>query len=85
MDFSVIIPVYNTDPSYLLASLESTLSQTLPPAEVLIIDDGSDNPDTKQFLEGAVSASEGRLRLFTQPQNGGISNALNLDPATNKG
>lgn len=85
MDFSVIIPVYNTDPNYLLASLESTLSQTLPPAELLIIDDGSDDPNTKQFLEGAVSASEGRLRLLTQTHNAGISNTRNLDLATNKG
>ena len=78
MNFSVVIPVYNTDPNYLLASLESTLRQTLPPSEVLIIDDGSDDPNTKQFLEGAVSASGGRMRLFTQPRNAGISNALNL-------
>jgi glycosyltransferase involved in cell wall biosynthesis len=37
---SVILPVYNGE-SYLAEAIESVLEQTIPPSEVLLIDDGS--------------------------------------------
>ena len=40
MSISVVIPAYNAA-SYIAETLDSVLQQTLPPTEVLVIDDGS--------------------------------------------
>lgn len=40
MEFSVVVPTYNRA-DLLPATLESILGQTLPPAEVIVVDDGS--------------------------------------------
>ena len=38
--FSAVIPAYNSGP-YLRPAIESALTQTTPPAEIIVIDDGS--------------------------------------------
>ena len=42
MKFSVIIPCYNAE-LWIVGALESVIHQTLPPYEVLVIDDGSND------------------------------------------
>lgn len=61
---SVIIPVYNGE-RYLAEAIESVLQQTLPPAEVLVIDDGSTDGSA------AVAQSFATVRYFYQPNAGG--------------
>lgn len=39
---SVIIPVYNGE-RFLAEALQSVLAQTLPPDEVVVVDDGSND------------------------------------------
>lgn len=39
--FSIIVPVYNTEESYLKSSIESVLNQSFKDYELIIIDDGS--------------------------------------------
>src|SRR5262249_14117699 len=61
---SVIMPAYNCG-RYLPEALDAALGQTLPPHEVLVVDDGSTD-DTPQ-----VCAAYGdRIRYVRQPNRG---------------
>lgn len=68
---SVVIPAYN-QAHYLGAAIESALSQTCPPAEVIVVNDGSTD-DTA----GVCAEFGARIRYLVQP-NGGPSAAKNL-------
>ena len=65
---SVIIPNYN-HARFLPAALDSLLSQSLPPKEVLIFDDASTDDSTKVI--GDYIAKEPRIRLFRSDENQG--------------
>jgi glycosyltransferase involved in cell wall biosynthesis len=68
---SVVIPAYNRERTVLTA-IRSVLWQTLPPTEVIVVDDGSTDA-TAAVVEGL---GEPAVRLVRQP-NGGISAARN--------
>ncbi|MDE1178491.1 MAG: glycosyltransferase [Edaphobacter sp.] len=68
---AVIIPAYNGE-LYLRESIESVLSQTLPPAEIVVIDDGSTDASLR-----IAQAYEPRIRVISRP-NGGVSAARNF-------
>ncbi len=67
---SIIIPAYN-QARFLPASIESTLAQTYPRIEVIVVNDGSTD-DTAQVLRGY----QGRVQVLTQ-QNAGLAAARN--------
>jgi glycosyltransferase involved in cell wall biosynthesis len=66
---SVIIPVYNSE-RYLAEAIESVLSQTYRPIEVIVVDDGSTD-DSAQ-----IARKYEAVRYFFQ-LHGGIGTALN--------
>ncbi|MBE0598711.1 MAG: glycosyltransferase family 2 protein [Desulfuromonadales bacterium] len=68
---SVIIPLYNKRP-YIGRCLESILSQTVPPAEIIVVDDGS-NDGSREVVESYTSPL---IRLLVK-ENGGVSSARN--------
>ncbi len=68
---SVVIPAYNREHTVQTA-IRSVLLQTLPPTEVIVVDDGSTDA-TAEVVEGLGEPS---VRLIRQP-NGGISAARN--------
>src|SRR3954449_1587267 len=71
---SVIIPTFNR--AHLLErAITSALSQTLPPAEVIVVDDASTD-DTRALLAG-LCGRDARIRPILQPQNQGPSGARN--------
>jgi glycosyltransferase involved in cell wall biosynthesis len=67
---SVIIPVYNGE-RFLAEAIRSVLDQTLPPDEVIVVDDGSTDGS-------AALASQYAGVLVLQQPNRGIGAALNL-------
>lgn len=74
LDCSVVIPVFNTPPQWLQESLDSVLAQT-GRFEIVLIDDGSTNPDTLAALH--AYASRDNVRLLRHKTNQGTPAALN--------
>jgi hypothetical protein len=67
---SVVIPTYNSG-RFLAQALDSVLAQTLPPEEVIVVDDGS-RDDTSD----RVKPYAGRVRVIRQ-ENQGVAAARN--------
>jgi GT2 family glycosyltransferase len=72
---SILTPVYNTDPRWLRACIESVRHQVYPRWELCLADDGSTSAATARVLE--EYAGDARIRLVRRAQNGGISAASN--------
>jgi glycosyltransferase involved in cell wall biosynthesis len=75
---SVIIPVYN-GAKFIAETLESILGQTVPPAEVIVVNDGS--------TDNTVSVVEkfGDSVILINVKNGGACKARNIAAASAKG
>ena len=76
---SVIIPTFNRA-HFIEKSVSSVLSQTLKPAEVIVVDDGS-NDKTWDILKNlGFSLSEARKNTlrYIYKENGGVSSARNV-------
>ncbi|MFN8109091.1 MAG: glycosyltransferase family 2 protein [Thermoleophilia bacterium] len=70
------MPVYNTDPGFLRAAIESVRNQLYPRWELCIADDASTDPRVRQVLREAA-ASDTRIRVVERDENGHISRASN--------
>jgi glycosyltransferase involved in cell wall biosynthesis len=70
MKISVVIPTYNRA-EQVSAAVRSVLEQTLPPHEVIVVDDGSTDR-TAELLQPWMD----RIRYIPKP-NGGVSSARN--------
>jgi glycosyltransferase involved in cell wall biosynthesis len=67
---SAVIPVYNGE-RYVGAAIESALGQTRPPAEILVVDDGSTDDSAR------IAAAFGERVRLLQQANAGVSAARN--------
>ncbi len=70
-EISVIIPAYNASKT-IFATIESCLGQTLPPLEIIVVDDGSSDGTS----EVAASISDA-VKVFRK-ENGGPASARNF-------
>src|SRR5579883_3011231 len=68
---SVVTPFYNRA-RYIAAAVDSVLAQTLPPAEVILVDDASAPAHAR-----ALDALAGRARVLRLPRNQGVAAARN--------
>ncbi len=77
--FSVVIPAWNASRT-VVEAVRSCLAQTVPPQEVLVVDNGSTD-GTAAVLEAAFGS---RIRLIRLPENRGPSGGRNagMDAAT---
>jgi len=71
VDVAVVIPNYNGE-RWLPGVLESVGAQTLPPAELLVVDDGSTDGSRALLAERFPHA-----RVLALPRNGGFARAAN--------
>jgi glycosyltransferase involved in cell wall biosynthesis len=74
MRVSVVVPTYNAS-ARLKRTIESVLAQTVPPLEIIIIDDGSTD-DTRR-----ICADFGGAICYLAVENGGQQRARNLGAA----
>lgn len=74
--FTIIVPVFDTDPAMLRACVESVLRQTYPKWTLLLVNDASTRADTRDVL-GSFEGRDDRLRIIHRPAQGGISAATN--------
>lgn len=70
-EFSVVIPLYNKERE-IVRTLRSAIGQSLPPCEIIVIDDGS----TDESAAAVERLDSPLVRLIRQP-NGGVSAARN--------
>lgn len=81
VDFSIIVPVYNSERT-ILKCLESLQRQTMKSFEVLVIDDGSS--DNSRILCDRIAEIDSRFKIIHQ-KNVGVSSARNTGLAMAKG
>jgi len=80
---SVLMPVYNTNPKWLVEAIESVRNQLYPYWELCIADDASTDPRIRSTLERYAS-EDSRIKVVFRSTNGHISAASNtaLEAAT---
>jgi glycosyltransferase involved in cell wall biosynthesis/GT2 family glycosyltransferase len=72
---SVLVPVYNVDPRWLSACVESVRRQAYPHWELCLADDASTDPATLRYLDRMPR--DPRIKLVRRPANGHICAATN--------
>lgn len=82
MLISVIIPVFNTDISLLERSVKSVLITDSKEIEVVVVDDGSSEMNSSEYLR--LCGTDLRIR-YIKKTNGEPSSARNLGIDTAKG
>ena len=75
---AVVIPAYNAA-ALLPETLDSIFAQTLPPAEIVVVDDGSTDD-----MDGCVRAYEPKGVRFVRTPNRGVNAARNTGAAETK-
>ena len=77
--YSVLMSVYRQDvPSYVAESIDSMISQTWMPDELVIVIDGPITGELRAMLEKRAEMSNGLIRLLTLPENVGLGLALQV-------
>jgi glycosyltransferase involved in cell wall biosynthesis len=74
--FSVLVPCYNSDLSFLRACLQSVLSQTCADWELCIVDDCSTDMQVNETIR-AYALKDARIKFVARESNGHISVATN--------
>ena len=72
---SVIMPCFNTA-QFLIQAIDSILTQTYPDLELIVINDASSD-GSRKILE-SFQEKNFRIRVFTNEQNKGISESMNV-------
>lgn len=74
--FTLLTPVYNIAPDYLYRCVESVLFQTYPHWQLLLVDDASTRPETRQQLR-SLARLDDRIQVHTNQTNLGICATTN--------
>lgn len=76
--FSVLMSIYIKEkPTYLRQCLDSVFSQTLPPDEVVLVEDGPLTPELHAIIDEYKERFP-QLKVYPQEANSGLGSALNI-------
>lgn len=75
-EIAVLMPVWNPNPAFLRAALDSVLAQEYDRWQLCLADDASSTAQTPEMLR-AYAARDKRIRLIIRERNGHISRASN--------
>lgn len=73
---SVVLPVYNPDPTHLKRALDSLRAQLYPHWELCVVDDASTSPSVRPILE-RYAKRDRRIKVRLRETNGGIAPTSN--------
>ncbi len=74
MKYSVLMPVYSgSHPEYLKASIDSILTQTLPPDDFVVVCDGP----VGEAVDAVLDSYAGKLRMVRSKSHKGLGRTLN--------
>lgn len=74
---SIVVPVYNTRPDFLIQLADSLVAQTYPHWEACLYDGCSTRADTRETLQ-QIAARDHRIRVEHGAENAGIAGNSNL-------
>lgn len=74
--FSIIMPVYDPEPSFLKSAIESLIEQSYTNWQLCIVDDCSENPDIREMIN-YFSMNDSRIIVRYRTSRGHISQASN--------
>lgn len=74
---SIVMPVYNVEPRWLNAAVESVRTQFYPNWQLCIADDASTLPATREALDGIEAIGDARILVTRLQTNQGIAGASN--------
>ena len=74
---AIVLPVFDPEPAWLRAAIESVRKQVYANWELRIVDDGSTRDDVRELL-AAYTGSDRRIDVTTLERNEGIAEASNL-------
>ena len=77
IEFTVLMPVFNTNPAHLNEAVLSVVNQSVKPNKILIVDDGSTKTDTMYELD-KLQRSHDIIQVKELDRNYGTSHALNV-------
>lgn len=72
--FTVLVPLYRTDPRHFREMIASVLAQTEPSFQLVLVDDGSGDPQLTALLAEAAARDE-RVHVVALAENSGIGAA----------
>lgn len=73
---SILLPIYDPDPKWLRAAIESVIEQIYPDWELCLADDCSSDPRIRRLIED-YNKKHDKIRVVFREQNGHISEASN--------
>ncbi len=75
--FSILMPVFNTDPAELGGAIESVVAQSYGNWELCMADDCSSRPETRAVIERFSAGQDARIKVAHRSERGGISRTCN--------
>jgi len=71
---SILMPIYQTPPSFLREAIDSILAQSYKDYEFIILNDSPENPDLRSVVE---NYTDRRIRYYENAKNLGIAGSYN--------